>query len=377
MTEIIGGLAFLPLPDRQPDNDSFFSEILTGWKRAQLARNFSDRTIARRLRSVMRFADFTGRYPWEWTPSMADEYVAHLRGVKNLSLSTARSYQSDIALFCAYASSSSYEWNANCERMYGTVMTQIITDLNRARHSQAADTGPEKRAFELDELQAFFDHADLEVERILRSHRKGSLAAWRDSVAFKVCYGWGLRHDELRNLRLVDFARNVKAPYFGDYGQVRVRHGKANRGAPKKQRTVLTLLDWAAEALADWVKHGLPRFGEPTDYLFPTATGGIVGQAELLKRFRSYTSELELPPGLDIHGLRRSYATHMITIHGYDEKFISLQLGHAHLSTTSIYTLPSADYAVHQLERVLGEDIAQSGAGLYLKPQRIARKVLK
>lgn len=51
---------------------------------------------------------------------------------------------------------------------------------------------------------------------------------------------------------------------------------------------------------------------------------------------------LGLAPGLDIHGLRRSYTTHMITIYGYDEKFISMQLGHVNTSTTTIYTLPSA-----------------------------------
>lgn len=87
------------------------------------------------------------------------------------------------------------------------------TEFNKARHVQDADMGPEKRAFTLEELQAFFDLADLEVERIINSGRKGALAAWRDAVAFKTGYGWGLRRDELRHLGLVDFSRNVKAPY--------------------------------------------------------------------------------------------------------------------------------------------------------------------
>jgi len=247
----MGGLSFLPLPDRRPDSDGFFEEILTGWKRAQFTQNFVESTVKRRLSNVVKFADFTGKYPWEWSPRDADDYFDHLRGVRLLSQETVRAYQSDIALFGLYATSPHYEWNEMCGRMFGAGMSQVITDINRARHRQEGTMGPEKRAFTLDELEAFLDLADDEVERILRSRRKGGLAAWRDAVAFKVCYGWGLRHDELRKLETVDFSSNAKAPYFGNYGVLRVRNGKSNKASPKKQRSVLTLVDWAAEAVED------------------------------------------------------------------------------------------------------------------------------
>jgi integrase len=67
---------------------------------------------------------------------------------------------------------------------------------------------------------------------------------------------------------------------------------------------------------------------------------------------RGFLDELGFPPGLDLHSLRRSYVTHMQTEHGYDTKFISMQVGHEHTSTTTIYTLPSPDYAARELERV-------------------------
>lgn len=274
MADKMGRLSFLPRRDRELDRDGFFEHVLTGWIRSQFTQNFTERTVKRRLRSVIRFADFSGKYPLEWTPGDADKYFDHLRGVGNVSQETAWAYQSDIALFCAYATSEHYEWNETCARMFGTMMSQIITDINKARHPQEATMGPEKRAFTVEELQHFFDFADTEVERILRSRRKGGLAAWRDAVAFKVCYGWGLRHDELRKLQLVDFSRSAKAPYFGDYEVLRVRNGKANKGAPKKQRSVLTLIDWGAEVVASWVEHGLPRFGDPTGQLFLPARAG-------------------------------------------------------------------------------------------------------
>lgn len=68
MADELGGLSFLPRPDRQYDGDGFFEQVLTGWKRFQFAQNFTDQTVRRRLRSLVRFADFCGKYPWEWTP---------------------------------------------------------------------------------------------------------------------------------------------------------------------------------------------------------------------------------------------------------------------------------------------------------------------
>lgn len=370
MADKAGGLSFLPLPDRGPDKDAFLGEVLTGWKRQQLTKNFASKTVGRRVGRVLSFCDFTGKFPWEWAPADADEYFSHLVDVKGLVQETIRAYQSDIALFCEYATSESYPWNEACGRLFGCSMSQVITDLNKARHTQEATMGPEKRAFGLEELQRFFDFADDEVQRIVTSKVKGGLAAWRDVTALKACYGWGLRHDELRRLEVSDFSPSAKAPYFGDYGLLRVRHGKANKGAPKKQRTVQTLLDWAAEAVAEWVAHGLPRFGEPITHLFPTATGGLVAQNDLYTRFRGFVDTLGLAPGLDIHGLRRSYATHMITVYGYDEKFISMQLGHVNTSTTTIYTLPSADFAAHEMERVLTKDLLASKGRLLLKPAK-------
>lgn len=377
MADKMGGLSFLPLPDRGPDRDAFLSEVLTGWKRQQLTQNFVERTIKRRLKSVLAFADFTGKFPWEWTLGDADEYFAHLRNVRGLVQETIRAYQSDISLFCEYATSDHYPWNESCGRMFGSSMSQVITDLNKARHGQEDSGGPNKRAFGLEELQEFFDYADDEVERIIRSKVKGGLAAWRDVTALKVCYGWGLRHDELRKLDLVDFSPSAKAPYFGDYGLLRIRNGKANKGQPKKQRTVQTLVDWAAESVADWVEHGLPRFGEPVTHLFPTSAGGLVSQPALYNRFVGFVEGLGLQPGLDIHGLRRSYATHMITIYGYDEKFISMQLGHVNTSTTTIYTLPSADFAAKEMERVLTKDVLKSKGRLLLKPKRSSGKAAR
>src|SRR5262245_3953620 len=127
-------------------------------------------------------------------------------GVRNLAHTTVRAYQTDVNLCLDYATDPAYDWNEHCGQLFGTVFSQVITEFNKARHVQADDARPLKRPFTPPELQQFFDLADLEPERILYAGRKGALAAWRDAVAFKTLYGWGLRRNEVRHLQLVDFS---------------------------------------------------------------------------------------------------------------------------------------------------------------------------
>ncbi|BDZ53138.1 hypothetical protein GCM10025870_02110 [Agromyces marinus] len=313
-----------------------------------------------------------------WQPPMgvassdADDFFGHLRGVENRAHNTVRAYQSDVKLFLEFAGDPNYDWNERCGQWFGTVFTQVVTEFNKAKHSDESPDG-EKRPFSPLELQEFFDLADLEPERILSAGRKGALAAWRDAVMFKTLYAWGLRHNEARNLILPDFSRNARMPAYGDWGVLRVRVGKAMKGAPPKQRTVLTIFDWSVELLDHWIRVGLPRFGVGRAApLFPTDTGRMVDKGYLRKRFRSLVDELGFPPGLDIHSLRRSYATDLQGEHGFDTSFVQLQLGHEHASTTGIYTRLSPDYRTREMNRVLTETVERSGARL---PERIQRRV--
>ncbi|MGH3687732.1 MAG: hypothetical protein ACRDSM_22340, partial [Pseudonocardiaceae bacterium] len=60
-------------------------------------------------------------------------------------------------------------------------------------------------------------------------------------------------HFAQRNSALdaVDFGRNVHAAEFGKYGLCRVRFGKAKKGSPTKQRSVLSVWAWTPEVLED------------------------------------------------------------------------------------------------------------------------------
>ena len=145
---------------------------------------------------------------------------------------------------------------------------------------------------------------------------------------------------------------------FGRYGVVQVRYGKAKKGSPPKRRSVLTVFDWTPEVIADWLAHGQPYMDDGID-LFPSERGALVAENTLLRRFRRYCDDLELPGGLDLHSLRRSYATHLIE-DGWDAKFVQDQLGHEHASTTSLYTCVSSDFRIRTLRRVLDATIKEA-----------------
>lgn len=267
-------VVFAPFGSAAPDPELFLCAVLDGWERHQRAKDFSPATISLRRRLVLRLVDFSGHYPWEWTLGDADEFFSHARGVANLSYSTVRSYQGAIKLFCEFACDPAYDWNGDAARLFGRVFAQVVTELNRITHSQVTESRPTKRAFTQYELQELFDLADLEVTRIIHSRRRGALEAWRDAVALKTAYAWGLRVNELRHLQKVDLSRNARAPQFGELGVLRVRWGKSHSGSAKKARSVLTVWEWSAEVMNDWLVRGLPLFGSPSTTCFPRHPGG-------------------------------------------------------------------------------------------------------
>jgi site-specific recombinase XerD len=61
-----------------------------------------------------------------------------------------------------------------------------------------------------------------------------------------------------------------------------------------------------------------------------------------------------LPESADLHSLRHSYVTHLLEF-GYPQLFVQQQVGHAHASTTSLYTSVSDEFRNRLVERALGE----------------------
>tara|TARA_R100000935_G_scaffold54393_1_gene83159 strand:- start:486 stop:1592 length:1107 start_codon:yes stop_codon:yes gene_type:complete len=317
-------------------------DMLAGWRNQQLSRNIQFDTIDKGIATVRRFVNHVNEFPWNWTPEHVEEYFGDLRSIHQLKHSTVRGYQSTLRRFTSYVSNPDYGWDRVCEQRFGTHPSQVFFDWNTASHKQEYEGRPAKRPFTKAELQMLFDHADDQVEVIAASGKKGWQAAYRDAVMLKVSYSYGLRFNELRHLQTVDFATNPQARRFGKSGVCKVRFGKSRKGSPHKPRSVLTVFDWTAGVIEDWLANG--RGTLDTLDLFPSERGGLICESTLLRRLRRYLAELGLPlEGLDLHSLRRSYATHLLE-DGWDPRFVQHQMGHEHASTTGIYQFVSDDF---------------------------------
>lgn len=169
-----------------------FEAMLEGWKRQQDSRYLREQTITPRLRTVRRFAEFTGQYPWQWGPAEVEAFTSALvSGSKPATHSTVRNYQMTLQLFCAFITDARYGWAEECERRFGEAPVQICHEWNTVAHLAEYEGQPGRRALTYDEVQALFDAADARAAQIRGRGRKGALAALRDAAIIKVAYAKG------------------------------------------------------------------------------------------------------------------------------------------------------------------------------------------
>ncbi|MEV7087781.1 tyrosine-type recombinase/integrase [Streptomyces sp. NPDC093085] len=324
-----------------------------GWARQQSARFLKSSTIDPRVRLIERLEEFTGQYPWQWTPADGEAFIAHLRsGSKPIRMSTARSYEVTIGLFLEYLLDARYGWVHACSERFGEVPQQVFHEGNSVLRTVEYEGDPRRRPLDYDEIQALFDAADARPGKIRGQGRKGALCALRDAAVLKAICAYGTRRTESSRLDLVDLRRNRKAPQFRGYGSAMVRFGKSQKGSPPKRRTVLTVpeMDWCVDVLDQWVTEIRPQFSPGRHpALWVTERCGRLSPRSINEAFVAAREAAGLDEDLDLHCLRHSYITHL-TEFGYPARFVQEQVGHSHASTTAIYMGVSNEYRNKLLE---------------------------
>lgn len=341
------GVAFLD-PAEQ-----IFEAMLAGWQTQQQSRRLRAETYKSRVKIVRRLRDYTNEYPWQWAPQDFEAFCASISGT--LAYSTFRQYQNAIRLFNEYVTDARYQWIEECLSRFGSSPVQICDEWNTTHHRDDYEGRPERRPITYEELQKLFDFLDDRVDWIRAKKKKGALAAMRDAALIKTTYAWGLRRREVCRLTLADLGRNPGVKAFGKYGSIHVRFGKSVSGGPPRRRIVLTVpqFDWAIDTLEQYLTEVRPLFnplGHPG--IFVTERGGYVNTKYVDDRFKEIITEAGLPEETDFHCLRHSYATHLAEF-GYDQAFITQQMGHSYAATTAIYTHISSDFKNRQIKQYL------------------------
>ena len=136
-------------------------------------------------------------------------------------------------------------------------------------------------------------------------------------LMLKLCYGMGLRVSEIVNLKVT----NIDSHRM-------IVHIKAAKG--KTDRYVAL----PASILGELRTYYLDK--RPKEYLFEGQNGGQYSIRSVQLVFQQAMEKAKINKEVGIHGLRHSYATHLLEA-GTDMVFIQKLLGHKDIKTTEIY----------------------------------------
>ncbi len=136
-------------------------------------------------------------------------------------------------------------------------------------------------------------------------------------LMLKLCYGMGLRVSEIVNLKISNI----------DSGRMMV-HIESGKG--KKDRYVAL-----PEKILDDLRNYYRTY-RPKEYLFEGQYGGQYAIRSVQAVFKNAMKKANIHKPIGIHGLRHSYATHLLEC-GTDMYFIQKLLGHNNIKTTEIY----------------------------------------
>ena len=287
-----------------------------------------------------------------------DGFIDALWLEDGLSKNTLAAYRRDLSLY-AY-------WLAENEQGSRALNTTVERDLNgyfSARHSTTKATSANRRltvfkryfAWALREKLIAADPtlklqsarqalrvpklmSEAQVEALLAAPGHETPLGQRDRAMLELMYASGLRVSELVGLKTFDLGLNE--------GVLRVM-GKGN-----KERLV-PFGQYAREAIVRYMQDSRPHIlkGQQTDDLFVTHHGHGMSRVMFWMLVKKYALAAGINSPLSPHTLRHAFATHLLN-HGADLRAVQMLLGHADISTTTIYT----HVARERLKKILQEN---------------------
>jgi integrase/recombinase XerD len=170
--------------------------------------------------------------------------------------------------------------------------------------------------------------SEAQVEALLNAPDTSTPLGQRDRAMLELMYASGLRVSELVTLKTFHVGHN--------------EHVLRITGKGNKERLV-PFGQIAGQWLQRYLGAGRPDIlaGQQSEDLFVTSRGTRAGEAmsrvmfwNLVKR---YAQQAAITTPLSPHTLRHAFATHLLN-HGADLRAVQMLLGHADISTTTIYT---------------------------------------
>ena len=166
--------------------------------------------------------------------------------------------------------------------------------------------------------------SEAQVEALLGACDSRTGLGLRDRTMLELMYASGLRVSELVGLKTVNVS-------FVDSALRVTGKGAKERLVPFGEEAHDWLRRYMAEARAAILG------GRSSDALFVTGRGGPMTRQMFWKLVKARTFAAGIAQPISPHTLRHAFATHLLN-HGADLRAVQMLLGHADISTTTIYT---------------------------------------
>jgi integrase/recombinase XerD len=270
-----------------------------------------------------------------------DAFIDAIWLEEGLSKNTLSAYRRDLSLYGRWLAGQGKAIDATAE-----------SDLNAyfaARHSQSRATSANRR---LTVFKRYFRWAlrervisadptlklqsakqplrvpktlsEAQVEALLAAPDVDTPLGLRDRAMLELMYASGLRVSELVGLKVFSLGMNE--------GVLRVLgKGSKERLVPFGQ----IARDWITRYLAE--ARAAILGGQQTEDLFVTARGSGMTRVMFWMIVKKHALAAGITAPLSPHTLRHAFATHLLN-HGADLRAVQMLLGHADISTTTIYT---------------------------------------
>ena len=271
-----------------------------------------------------------------------DRFVDAIWIEQGLAANTLAAYRRDLTLFA--------EWLG---RDAGRSLVEASeTDLRQyalARHAGSAPTSTNRR---LTVFKRFFRWAvrerivdadptlkldsarqplrvpktlsEAQVEALLGAPDVEAPLGLRDRAMLELLYASGLRVSELVSLKTVHVS-------FVECALRVTGKGAKERLVPFGEEALVWIERYVAEARPAILGR------RTSDALFVTGLGGPMTRQMFWKLLKAHALKAGIAAPLSPHTLRHAFATHLLN-HGADLRAVQMLLGHADISTTTIYT---------------------------------------
>lgn len=274
--------------------------------------------------------------------ALIDRFIDALWVEDGLAPLSLAAYRRDLSLFAAWL-------EANTERTLEHALEPDLLGYMSARHAATRATTANRR---LTVFKRFFRWAlrehlcsadptlkllaarqplrvpktlsEVQVEALLAAPDTETALGLRDRTMIELMYASGLRVSELVGLKTVHVGLSE--------GALRVT------GKGSKERMVPF-----GEEAHGWIRRYLVEarsailHGQVSDALFVTARGGAMTRQMFWILVKRHARQAGIQVPLSPHTLRHAFATHLLN-HGADLRAVQMLLGHADISTTTIYT---------------------------------------